>query len=146
MPLFDKKRPWYADGLAFDCTECGRCCSGPEEGYVWINADEVRAAAEFLSLAVEQFTARYTRRVGRRLSLREKPSNADCVFLEADGDGNKRCTIYSVRPMQCRTWPFWSMNLATPEDWAVAGRRCQGINRGTRRELDHIEGQKNRTL
>lgn len=145
MSLFPKKRPWYADGLAFECSECGRCCSGPEEGYVWITADEIRAAAEFLRLPVEQFTARYAYRAGRRMSLREKPGNADCVFLEPDADGNKRCTIYPVRPTQCRTWPFWSMNVSSPDAWAQAGQRCQGINRGRTHDLEHIERQKNRT-
>ena len=26
----------------------------------------------------------------------------------------KSCSIYGVRPLQCRTWPFWPENLASP--------------------------------
>ena len=26
--------PWYADGLSFECTMCGNCCTGPP-GAVW---------------------------------------------------------------------------------------------------------------
>ena len=38
LPLDEK--PWYASGLAFECTQCGDCCSGPEEGYVWVTPEE----------------------------------------------------------------------------------------------------------
>ena len=37
----------------------------------------------------------------------------DCVFLKEDPErGRKTCSIYPVRPLQCRTWPFWPENLA----------------------------------
>jgi uncharacterized protein len=81
MNLFDSRRPWYGDGLAFQCAGCGRCCSGPEEGYVWMTPQEIGAAAGQLGVTVEEFVAKYTRRVGRRTSLIEKP-NRDCIFLE----------------------------------------------------------------
>ncbi len=137
-------RPWYADGLAFECQECGHCCSGPEEGYVWITSEEIAAAAEHLGMTTEAFSATYTRKVGRRTSLIEA-ANMDCVFLEADGDGVKHCTIYTVRPSQCQTWPFWPSNLRRPADWSMAGVRCPGVNRGQLRDLGYIEDEKNRT-
>ena len=137
------KRPWYAHGLAFECLECGRCCSGPEEGYVWISADEIRRAAMTLGVTEPEFRERYTRRVGRRVSLIEK-ENADCIFLESNGDGVNHCRVYDARPMQCRTWPFWSTNLTSARAWALAGRRCPGVNRGRLHDLSHIENEKSR--
>ncbi|MFM7740581.1 MAG: YkgJ family cysteine cluster protein, partial [Planctomycetota bacterium] len=27
--------PWYKDGLRFQCSQCGDCCTGGA-GYVWV--------------------------------------------------------------------------------------------------------------
>ena len=61
---------------------------------------------------------------GRR-SLRERP-NGDCVFW----DRAAGCTIYPVRPPQCRTWPFWESHLATPEAWEEVRQVCPGAGQG----------------
>ncbi len=116
--------PWYRDGLRFRCTRCGACCTGAP-GYVWVNAEEVQAIAEHRGESVEQVLALYTRLVGRRRSLREK-GNGDCIFYEK-GAG---CTIYPVRPRQCRTWPFWESNVVTPESWEKTCEICPGSGRG----------------
>ena len=144
MTVEKSNRPWYADGLAFECVECGRCCSGPEEGYVWTTPYEIGAAARHLSISVEEFRERYVRRVGKRFSLIEV-ANGDCIFLQPDANGIKHCQIYPVRPTQCRTWPFWPDNLADPHLWAIAQRRCPGINRGPLHDCEHIENEKQRT-
>ncbi len=117
--------PWYMAGLAFECLECGQCCAGPDEGYVWVTEEEIQTLAKSLRLGEKAFRARYVRTIGRRQSLVEKKQGNDCIFLE-----NGKCTIYAVRPMQCRTWPFWPSNVASPEDWSYAAQRCLGINRG----------------
>ena len=39
---------------------------------------------------------------------------------------------YPVRPLQCRTWPFWDTNLASQSAWDRAARRCHGMNHGRR--------------
>jgi Fe-S-cluster containining protein len=116
--------PWYKDGLHFRCTRCGHCCTGPP-GYVWVNAEEVAALAEFRGEAVEEMTALYTRAVDRRRSLREK-ANGDCIFY----DHQQGCTVYPVRPRQCRTWPFWESNVESPEAWRQTCRICPGSGQG----------------
>ena len=117
-------QPWYADGLRFACTRCGNCCTG-QSGFVWVNDDEVRTIAEFRGEPLEEVLGLYTRREGTRRSLKER-ANGDCVFWDRDAG----CTVYPVRPRQCRTWPFWECNTASPADWATAGKECPGINQG----------------
>lgn len=124
------QEPWYQDGLRFECTRCGNCCTGAP-GFVWVNQDEVEAIAEFLQEPAARVEALHTRAVDRRRSLREK-ANGDCVFFERD----KGCTIYSVRPRQCRTWPFWESNVHSPETWERTQRRCPGSGKG---ELISVE-------
>ncbi len=116
--------PWYQDGLAFTCTRCGKCCTG-EPGFVWVTDDELAAIAEFLGEPVEQVRALHTRKSRGRRTLREK-ADGDCVFY----DRKKGCTIYPVRPPQCRTWPFWESNVETPEAWERTKAVCPGSGRG----------------
>ena len=116
--------PWYKDGLRFTCTQCGDCCTG-EPGHVWVNADELAAIAGHRGESVEEVIARHTRATPRGRTLREK-ANGDCVFF----DRQQGCTIYSVRPRQCRTWPFWDSNVATPEAWRRTCEVCPGSGQG----------------
>jgi Fe-S-cluster containining protein len=119
--------PWYADGLRFRCTRCGACCTGAP-GFVWVNDEELRQIAEHRGEPVEQAEGLYTYRAraarGGR-TLREK-ANGDCVFY----DRAAGCTIYPVRPRQCRTWPFWESNVATPETWQRTCEVCPGAGQG----------------
>jgi Fe-S-cluster containining protein len=117
-------QPWYQDGLRFTCTMCGKCCTG-EPGVVWVTDEELAAIARFLDEPVEEVRDRLTRKARGRRTLREKPNN-DCVFY----DRQKGCTIYPVRPAQCRTWPFWESNVETPEDWERTKQVCPGSGHG----------------
>jgi Fe-S-cluster containining protein len=96
--------------------------------------------AAFLKLDFDKFTRTYVRRIGNRYSLTEK-FNYDCTFLTRDKDGKAGCSIYSVRPMQCRTWPFWTDNLKTPTTWKNAAAKCPGIKagQGPLYNLEYIE-------
>jgi hypothetical protein len=103
---------------------CGDCCTG-EPGYVWVNAAEVAALAATQDVTVDEFRALFTRQVGARRTLREKP-NGDCVFFER----GRGCTVYSQRPRQCRTWPFWESNLESREAWEHCEGVCPGSGQG----------------
>lgn len=126
--------PWYADGLKFTCTQCGNCCTGAP-GYVFVSAEEIARIAE--SLGQSALTPQQLRRVGRRWSLTEH-RNGDCTFLK-EINGKRICSIYSVRPLQCRTWPFWDSLLDTPETWAKAAKGCPGMNKGQAHTFVQIE-------
>jgi len=116
---------WFAKGLRFECTGCGRCCTqGP--GYVWVTDEEIGAIARRLGMPLARFRAQYVMDVGGSSSLVERPGDFRCVFL---GEG-ERCTIYDIRPLQCRTFPFWPENLANRPGWEELREYCEGIDRG----------------
>lgn len=133
-----KKNCWYIGGLHFGCARCGRCCSGPGEGYIWVTRPEIYLIADYLKIPASELRHRYLKRLGMRHSIIENPNTRDCIFLERVGD-EKKCTIYPVRPNQCRTWPFWSSNLAGSHAWNEATQRCEGISRGRYYTFDEIE-------
>ena len=115
---------WYSEGLRFTCTMCGKCCTG-EPGWVWVDEEELAAIAKFRGESLKEVRAIYTMKGARGMSLREK-ANGDCVFY----DREQGCTVYPVRPRQCRTWPFWESNVETPEDWRHTCEICPGSGQG----------------
>lgn len=123
---------WYRDGLRFQCTACGKCCTGVP-GYVWVTEAEVERMARFLKVPLDRFLRQNVRRVGKRLSLIERTSG-DCVLLK---DG--RCTVYPVKPGPCSTFPFWDGPLADEASWKEAAQRCEGIGLGDVYPLEEIE-------
>ena len=148
--------PWYADGLQFTCAQCGNCCTGGP-GYVWMSDIELERLAEHLKISVDEVKSQHCRKIGRRYSLKEHRNNAgqyDCTFLKeikvesSNGDpaySKRVCTIYPVRPLQCRTWPFWDGNMASKEDWEAASRKCHGMNHGrtfTKEEAEALRDAK----
>lgn len=133
---------WYIDGLHFECLGCGGCCSGPGEGYIWVTRQEVKLIAEFLKISEKQLRQKYMRRVGWRTTIIEQPANKDCMFLW-EVDDRRGCVIYPVRPSQCRMWPFWSDNLASPTSWNKAAKRCPGVNRGRAYSFEEIKKIRN---
>ena len=142
---------WYADGLQFACTGCGNCCTGGP-GYIWMNETEIDRLASHLQTQRDVVLKQHCRRIGGQVSLKEKLPNAsgeyDCTFLrllpatikdqQTVSHAQRLCDIYEVRPMQCRTWPFWQGNLATPAAWQRASLRCPGMNRGKKWNLAEI--------
>lgn len=130
-------RCWHADGLLFVCTRCGNCCSGAP-GYVWVTPPEVRAMAAWLGMLPDQFLQQHTRRVGQRQSLLEL-ANGDCEFLVREPGSLTHCAIHPVRPLQCRTWPFWNSNLTSPRAWEASARHCPGMNQGDHHPLSLIQ-------
>lgn len=127
---------WYQDGLAFQCTGCGNCCSG-DPGVVWVDKEEIHQIAEYTGMTETELRLRNTRRVGRQVSLTER-ENGECSFLDKE---TRRCTIYPVRPKQCRTWPFWNSNLESPEAWEEARKGCPGMGQGNFIPLEEIQRQ-----
>jgi Fe-S-cluster containining protein len=133
---------WYAQGLQFTCSQCGNCCTGGP-GFVWISDEEIRRLAEHLKLSAKQVLDRYCRKFDGRISLNETRTPQgmyDCVFLKEDPErGRKTCSIYPVRPLQCRTWPFWPENLADRARWDRAALRCHGMNHGRKFTLPQLQ-------
>lgn len=127
------EKPWYHAGLKFECTACGDCCTGAP-GFVWVTNAEIQEMAGVVGLSVEGFEKRYVRKVGVRKSLIEL-AGGDCIFFNSR---TRRCEVYSARPRQCRTWPFWGSNLVAAADWERTRQACPGCGQGRLYTLEEI--------
>ncbi|MCB9898390.1 MAG: YkgJ family cysteine cluster protein [Planctomycetes bacterium] len=128
--------PWWKDGLRFECTACGRCCSNHGEfSYVFSTRAERKAIAAHLGLSLRAFESEYTERV-EGVGSRSFVSRGDaCVFL----DEHRRCAIYALRPKQCRTFPFWPELVADEDSWERdVASFCPGADQGTLHDADTI--------
>lgn len=138
MSSLKKKRPWYVGGLHFECMQCGRCCAGPSEGYIWVTKAEIQLIADFLKMTVAQLRQKYLKRAGLQTTIIEQHTTRDCIFLQ-NSAGQKSCMIYPVRPNQCRIWPFWPSNLKSSDTWNETAKKCPGINRGRFYSYEQIQ-------
>jgi len=122
-------------GLRFECTKCGKCCtSRGDYGYVYLNDREVADIARFLGLLPHEFRQRYT--FLDEYGWTQVVLQDQCVFL---GDDRASCQIYPVRPLQCRTFPFWR-DLVEDGAWTPEARAlCEGIGRGKLYQLEEVE-------
>ena len=112
-------------------------CCRHSPGYVFLIQKDITRLLAATGLDLKTFQARYLREVNLsgigRVSLVEK-ANYDCIFWEEDG-----CSVYRYRPMQCRSYPFWSGNLISRHTWESLKSSCPGVGVGrlhSRREID----------
>ncbi len=88
--------------------------------------------ARLLDITLYAFRRRYVVKDPDGHASLAMRDNGDCVFW------NEGCDIYSVRPRQCRTFPFWSENLESPEAWAAVEDICHGAGSGKLYKLEEI--------
>ena len=127
--IFEDSNIVTKDGYDFKfapsaCSSCGgKCCTG-ESGYIWTKYSEIEKMADFLDLTIEEFATIYIKKVKHRYSLIEKRIDIDnyaCIFFD---NSLKQCKIYPVRPLQCRTFPFWEIYKNEKEE---VKKECLGV-------------------
>ena len=101
---------------------CTKCCD--MEGYVYLTEADLDKAAAFLKLTPEEFERRYVYRTRFQRRLR-KPRDSQCTFLTAEG-----CSIHTVKPTQCRLFPYWPHLVESPSEWKKTAEWCPGIGQG----------------
>jgi len=125
-------KPFYSEGLRFSCQQCHNCCRGPQPGWVYPNRREILSVARWLKLSAAELQRRFlTKDPDGEASFRIQ-ANGDCIFWD------QGCTIYPVRPRQCRTFPFWAQNLDSEEAWADLRKTCHGAGQGRLYRIEEI--------
>lgn len=132
----DLQNKFYKDGLNFSCRQCSYCCKG-FPGVVLMSEADLERFAKWADVTCEQFILMYCRWIEsddgfEYLSLREK-RNMECIFW------NKGCEAYEARPIQCRTYPFWTKVLEDQDTWNEESKTCPGINCGEIHSAEEIE-------
>ena len=117
----------YKEGIKFECQSSGNCCvSRGSYGFVYLSLKDIKRFSIFFNLFIDEFKSKYCQITDGFIHLYEKnKKKGNFIFLK-----NKKCSIYSSRPSQCRTWPFWNENMNAKvwnEDISI---NCPGIGKG----------------
>lgn len=110
-------------GLRFQCQPgCTNCCT--QKGFVYLTETDVTRISMYLGMPTAEFEQRYVYRTARQIRLRV-PREVQCHFLRDGG-----CSIHSVKPAQCRIFPFWPELVEDKREWRKTAAWCPGIGKG----------------
>ena len=104
----------------FKCQACGNCCR--TKGQVYITLKEAAEIAAFLNLELITFKQKYILNEQGWLVIHTHNPHNNC-FLDDTGE----CLIYSVRPMQCRTYPAWPGIWQNKDTFKAESKICLGL-------------------
>jgi Fe-S-cluster containining protein len=122
MKKLSNRSYFFDRGIYFECRRCGACCTG-DPGIVYADKEEAMRIAEYLCMGFSFFADMYLYPLRAGYGIKEH-SDGWCFFYD------NGCTIYPVRPNQCRTYPFWFENLRSVKKWQRACNACPGIGNG----------------
>lgn len=114
-----------------------------------VSDEEADRMAEWVGMSKAAFRKKNLRKLSIGWSLNEKGTEhgQDCVFLDRETiPGKAICGIYEVRPLQCRTFPWWPENLQSQRAWKRLGRHCEGVGRGNMVPISEIRIERQRMI
>ena len=107
----------------FECQpECTHCCT--MAGNVFLTEDDVDRIAAHLELTPAEFREQHCLYDDEDLRLAGR-SKDPCRLVTATG-----CSIHEVKPVQCRTFPYWPEYVVNKRSWKNLGSFCPGIGVG----------------
>lgn len=127
---------FFDQGICFECQSCGFCCTGAP-GIVRVTIEDINRISDYISISSDELLQCYLYPYKNIFSIREREDGA-CLFYE------NGCRIYPVRPVQCKTYPFWFNNLRSEQSWQKTKKACPGIGKGVLHTKEQILALLNR--
>ena len=125
----------YPKNVSFICSQCGRCCGDTEDivRHILLLKIDVASISNKLLLRDQEFAEEIS---GFEPYIYEmkKTAAGKCIFLE-----NNICTIYEIRPLICRFYPFQLKNLGNNRYSFSYTSKCMGIGKGSRQKRTFFE-------
>ncbi|MHA1728575.1 MAG: YkgJ family cysteine cluster protein [Promethearchaeota archaeon] len=134
------------NGFKFKCQQCGRCCKGVDDGFVFLYDEEIDEIVEFLNIDIDEFMGKYGEVIDtefkvsdnefkpkkkkiflKTIVLKQDEKDGSCIFLDTQNSKNL-CKIYKIRPSQCKNWPVWYLNMTQTQHYKNAVEKCPGFN------------------
>jgi Fe-S-cluster containining protein len=116
----------YPSAVRFHCIKCGMCCGDTKEKnrHVLLLRTEADQIAKATLQPIFKFAVKIKDQTPYSYEMKKR-EDGKCVFLE-----NDRCTIYSLRPLICRFYPFELKVLHNRKYTFLYTEECPGINKG----------------
>jgi Fe-S-cluster containining protein len=104
-----------------NCLKCSSfCCT--LAGYVEARGPDRKRLADHLGLTLREFEEKHIVEVTRKGEKLIKSASEPCQFLGED----RRCTVYSARPRDCREYVCWDQYDTTVYDFAYFYQKAIG--------------------
>jgi Fe-S-cluster containining protein len=117
----------YPTTARFRCIKCGICCGDTKEKtrHILLLRTEAEQIAAATLRSISKFAVKNEGRTPYSYEMKKRTEDGKCVFLE-----NNCCTIYSLRPLICRFYPFELKNEQSGKYSFLYTDECPGINTG----------------
>ena len=123
---------------------CGKCCTGFDDGEVYLYKEDIVRLAEYLNMnttsGLKKFARKYIKVIEDKFFWREPGVNKGknyrfltlgfkftddeekCHFLN-----DKLCSVHRFRPFQCKSFPFWQMMVSSKINIDIYRNKCKGL-------------------
>jgi Fe-S-cluster containining protein len=117
----------YPATVRFRCIKCGICCGDTKEKtrHILLLRTEAEQIATATLQSISKFAVKHKGKAPYSYEMKKRTKDGKCVFLE-----NNCCTIYSLRPLICRFYPFELKNAQSGKYSFLYTDECPGINTG----------------
>lgn len=119
----------YPENVRFQCLKCALCCGDTKTRvrHVLLLKMEAERISQATSKPIEELAVKIEDCEPYVYEMRKTAKERKCVFLK-----EKHCTIYALRPLICRFYPFELKNTKNGKYEFLYTKECLGIGKGKR--------------
>ena len=124
----------YPRRVLFRCIKCALCCGDTKDHVrlILLLKIEARNISEYASKKLDDFSEKVEDCNPYSYKMK-KTKDAKCVFLK-----DKLCSIYQIRPMICRFYPF-QLNMRNNRYTFTYTNECKGVGKGCYIKKNYFE-------
>ena len=132
------------NGIEFSCQMCGSCCSGFQEGEVYLYKEDIDRLTKFLNISskseLKKFAKKYIKIINDTFFWKEpgdergKTYKFKTLGFKFTGDDERchylkdnKCSVHENRPFQCMCFPFWQMLVSSRKNFVNYAKKCPGL-------------------
>ncbi|MEM3536549.1 MAG: YkgJ family cysteine cluster protein [Candidatus Bathyarchaeia archaeon] len=126
----------YPRNVRFRCLKCAKCCGDTETRVrrILLLKCEAERIAEAMSKPIVEFAQETEGHAPYVYEMKKTQRDGKCVFLK-----NERCTIYRLRPLICRFYPFELIIVEEGKHEFRFTMECPGMGKGGRLTKKYFE-------
>jgi Fe-S-cluster containining protein len=126
----------YPPDVTFHCKKCGLCCGNTQNKtrHVLLLESDATNIATQTNRKITEFTTHTPQKTPYIYEMKKNPKTGKCIFNK-----NHKCTIYELRPLICRFYPF---ELTTKQEGIFTIRstnECPGISHLERDKTNRLD-------
>ena len=126
----------FPNDVNFVCSKCASCCGDTEDTvrHVLLLETESEKIAKQTSQDIQAFAKEVFGFEPYCYEMKKTETDGKCLFLK-----DNRCTIYEIRPIICKFYPFELKNLGNENYLFSYTTKCPGMGKGSGLEREFFD-------